>query len=180
MPQVKIIAKNFMDMVAALPAMKLDKLYENTFICEAVLRSLPPLAKKYVLQMLYLVGPITAKSMEEWVLADGLSKHRGAIDRLLQLRVFLEATDRKKETSYKLNPKFQDSLQKYLVYGGAVPTEPMPSIITGRLPTLDSLEAYALEQWEVANSGLVFFVVCFLAFVFTGRAFPLPLYFKRD
>ncbi|RWR76109.1 RNA polymerase II transcription factor B subunit 2 isoform X1 [Cinnamomum micranthum f. kanehirae] len=148
MPQVKIIAKNFMDMVAALPAMKLDKLYENTFICEAVLRSLPPLAKKYVLQMLYLVGPITAKSMEEWVLADGLSKHRGAIDRLLQLRVFLEATDRKKETSYKLNPKFQDSLQKYLVYGGAVPTEPMPSIITGRLPTLDSLEAYALEQWE--------------------------------
>lgn len=63
---------------------------------------------------------------------------------------------------------------------GAVPTEPMPSIITGRLPTLDSLEAYALEQWEVANSGLVFFVVCFLAFVFTGRAFPLPLYFKRD
>lgn len=38
MPQVKIIAKNFMDMVAALPAMKLDKLYENTFICEAVLR----------------------------------------------------------------------------------------------------------------------------------------------
>jgi transcription initiation factor TFIIH subunit 4 len=39
MPQVKIIAKNFMDMVASLPAMKLDKLYENAFICEAILRS---------------------------------------------------------------------------------------------------------------------------------------------
>lgn len=38
MPQVKIIAKNFMDMVAALPTMKLDKLYDNTFICEAILR----------------------------------------------------------------------------------------------------------------------------------------------
>ncbi|KAL5999235.1 hypothetical protein ACLOJK_040685 [Asimina triloba] len=36
MPQVRIIAKNFMDMVAALPAMKLDTLYENTFICEAL------------------------------------------------------------------------------------------------------------------------------------------------
>ena len=40
MPQVRIVAKNFMDMVAALPAMKLDKLYDSSFICEAVLRSL--------------------------------------------------------------------------------------------------------------------------------------------
>ena len=40
MPQVKIIAKNFMDMVASLPAVKLDKLYPNAFICEAILRSL--------------------------------------------------------------------------------------------------------------------------------------------
>lgn len=38
MPQVRIIAKNFMDMVASLPAMKLDKLYDNPFICEAILR----------------------------------------------------------------------------------------------------------------------------------------------
>ena len=39
MPEVRIIAKNFMDMVASMPAMKLDKLYENGFICEAILRS---------------------------------------------------------------------------------------------------------------------------------------------
>lgn len=32
--------------------------------------------------------------MEEWVLPDGLSKHRVAIDRLVQLRVFVEAVDR--------------------------------------------------------------------------------------
>lgn len=29
-----------MDMVAALPAAKLDKLYDSSFICEAVLRFL--------------------------------------------------------------------------------------------------------------------------------------------
>lgn len=40
MPEVRIVAKNFMDMVASMPAMKLDKLYENGFICEAILRSL--------------------------------------------------------------------------------------------------------------------------------------------
>ncbi|MQL88633.1 hypothetical protein Taro_021190 [Colocasia esculenta] len=158
MPQVRIIAKNFMDMVAALPAMKLDKLYDNAFICEAVLRSLPPLAKKYVLQMLFIDLPVSAKSMEEWVLSDGFSKHKMAIDRLLQLRIFLEVVDRKKEPSYRLNQKFQGNLRKYLVSGGSLPREPMPSNVTVRLPTLEDLDAYALEQWEsfllqLINSG---------------------------
>ncbi|KAF9611856.1 hypothetical protein IFM89_036500 [Coptis chinensis] len=148
MPQVKIIAKNFMDMVASLPALKLDKLYDNTFICEAVLRSLPALAKKYVLQLLFIDVTVTGKSLEEWLLQDGFSKHRVAVDRLVQLRVFLESVDRKKDSSYRLNPKFQINLQKYLVHGGVLPREPMPSSITVRLPTLEELDAYALEQWE--------------------------------
>ncbi|KAE7995655.1 hypothetical protein FH972_000429 [Carpinus fangiana] len=148
MPQVKIIAKNFMDMVASLPAMKLDKLYENAFICEAILRSLPPLAKKYVIQMLYIDVPITAKSMEEWVLPDGSSKHRVAIDRLIQLRIFTETADRRRETTYRINPTFQTNLQKLLTLGEVLPREPMPSDITVRLPSLEDLEVYALEQWE--------------------------------
>lgn len=114
MPQVKIIAKNFMDMVASLTAIKLDKLYNNVFICEAILRfsfvahqfvksfvrchllgcgrirSLPPLAKKYVLQLLFIDDPVPCTRIEEWVLPDGLSKHRVAIDRLIQLRIFTE------------------------------------------------------------------------------------------
>lgn len=57
-------------------------------------RSLPPLAKKYVVQMLYIEEAVTAKSMEEWVVPDGISKHKVAIDRLLQLRIFSETFDR--------------------------------------------------------------------------------------
>ncbi|XP_061349422.1 general transcription and DNA repair factor IIH subunit TFB2 isoform X2 [Gastrolobium bilobum] len=148
MPEVRIIAKNFMDMVASMPAMKLDKLFENGFICEAILRSLPPLAKKYVLQLLHIDVPVAAKLLEEWVLPDGISKHRVAIDRLVQLRVFVEAVDRKNEKTYKVNPTFQRSLQKLLVHGGTLPRESMPSNITVRLPNLEDLEAYALEQWE--------------------------------
>lgn len=148
MPQVRIIAKNFMDMVASLPAMKLDKLYDNPFICEAILRSLPPLSKKYVLQMLYIDVPVTAKSMEEWVLADGSSKHRVAIDRLIQLRVFTETVDRKKETTYRLNSTFQNNIQNHIIHSGVLPREPMPSTITVRLPSSVDLDAYASEQWE--------------------------------
>ena len=120
MPQVMVVARNFMDMVAALPAAKLDMLYD-AFICEAVLRSpihqlcnafvrpcchhrdfsyiylcrsFPPLAKKYVIQMLYISAPVPAAAIEEWVLDEYASKHKVAIDRLVQLRVFVEVRDR--------------------------------------------------------------------------------------
>lgn len=147
-----------MDMVASLPAMKLDQLYENAFICEAILRSLPPLAKKFVLQMLYIDAPVSATSMEEWVLPDGVSKYKVAVDRLIQLRVFIETADRKRETTYRLNPMFQANLQKLLIHGEVLAREPMPSNITVRLPSLEELEAYALDQWEcfllqLINSG---------------------------
>ncbi|KAE8733246.1 tetraspanin-19-like [Hibiscus syriacus] len=98
MPQVNIIAKNFMDTVASLPAIKLDMLYRNQFICEAILSSLPHLAKKYVLQMLYIDDPITSKSLQEWVIAaDGSSKHTVSIDRLIPLRVFERGLLRQRE-----------------------------------------------------------------------------------
>eukprot|EP01018_Ginkgo_biloba_P021117 Gb_25777 [translate_table: standard] len=109
---------------------------------------MPPVSKKYVLQLLYVDIAVSAKSMEEWVLSDGFSKHKAAIDRLLQLRVFVEASDRKKEVSYRLNPKFQNQLRQVLVNGGAPPREPMPPIVAVRLPTAEELEAYALRQWE--------------------------------
>ncbi|XP_071706463.1 general transcription and DNA repair factor IIH subunit TFB2-like [Rutidosis leptorrhynchoides] len=148
MPQVRIIAKNFMDMVASLPAMKLDKLYENAFICEAILRSLPPLAKKYVLQLLYMDDPVTASSLLEWVLADGATKHRVAIDRLIQLRIFTETVDRKKDVTYRLNRKFQMNLREHIVRGGVLPREPMAANITVRLPSIEDLNIYAAQQWE--------------------------------
>ncbi|CAD6261707.1 unnamed protein product [Miscanthus lutarioriparius] len=125
MPQVMVVARNFMDMVAALPAGKLDMLYDSAFICEAVLRSLPPLAKKYALQMLYVLAPVTAAAMEEWMLNEYAAKHKVAIDKLLQLRVFVEVRD-----------------------SGSLPREPLPLSVTGRLPTPADLEAYALDQWE--------------------------------
>jgi transcription initiation factor TFIIH subunit 4 len=148
MPQVMVVARNFMDMVAALPASKLDMLYDSAFICEAVLRSLPPLAKKYVLQMLYVSAPVPAAAMEGWVRDEYAAKHKVAIDRLLQLRIFVEVRDRRKEVSYKMNQKFQSNMQNYLVDGGSLPRTPLLPGITGRLPTFSELEDYALDQWE--------------------------------
>ncbi|KAK3145786.1 hypothetical protein QOZ80_3BG0257470 [Eleusine coracana subsp. coracana] len=148
MPQVMVVARNFMDMVAALPASKLDMLYDSAFICEAVLRSLPPLAKKYVLQMLYVSAPVAATALQEWILDEYATKHKVAIDRLIQLRVFVEVRDRRKEVSYKMNLKFQGNMQNYLVDGGSLPRTPLPLSTTNRLPAVSELEDYALGQWE--------------------------------
>jgi len=46
------------------------------------------------MQMLQIDLPVAAKLLEEWVLPDGVSKHRVAINRLVKLRVFLEVIDR--------------------------------------------------------------------------------------
>ena len=46
-----------MDLVAylaQLPPIKLTSLYESPYTCQAVMRSLPPLAKQYVVRLLFL------------------------------------------------------------------------------------------------------------------------------
>nr|GMD83198.1 RNA polymerase II transcription factor B subunit 2-like isoform X2 [Ipomoea batatas] len=70
----------------------------------------------------------------------------GADDALIGL-------DRKKDSSYQLNPKFQYNLRKHIVHGGILPREPMPSNITVRLPKLEELDAYASEQWELMDTN---------------------------
>lgn len=59
-----------------------------------VTRSLPPLAKQYVLRLLFVEAAVSSKSIQDWALPDALNKHKVAIDKLEQLRVLIEATER--------------------------------------------------------------------------------------
>ncbi|QCD99326.1 transcription initiation factor TFIIH subunit 4 [Vigna unguiculata] len=71
--------------------LKPNRVYEILGYCG--IRSLLPLVKKYIMQMLQIDVPVAAKLLEEWVLPDRVSKHRVAINRLIKLRVFLEVID---------------------------------------------------------------------------------------
>ncbi|KAI5067266.1 hypothetical protein GOP47_0017794 [Adiantum capillus-veneris] len=102
----------------------------------------------YVLRLLYIDTAVKSKLMDEWVLPESHTKHRVAIDRLEQLRVFLLASEGSKEQSYKLNPKFQKQLRQALASGGAPPKDPLPSNIAVRLPSSAELDSYAMKQWE--------------------------------
>ncbi|KAJ7516856.1 hypothetical protein O6H91_21G001600 [Diphasiastrum complanatum] len=156
MPRLRVVSRaTFMDMVASLPASKLDRLYDSHWTCQAILRSLTPLAKQYVMRMLYIDAPIPNKSLQEWVLPDATVKHKVAIDKLEQLRILVDVSERKKEVTYRLNPKLQNQLRSVLKSGGGIPRDPMPSSIVARLPTATELENYAIQQWELVILQLV-------------------------
>ncbi|MCO5565017.1 hypothetical protein L7F22_018687 [Adiantum nelumboides] len=110
--------------------------------------SLPPIAKMYVLRLLYIDTAVKSKLMDEWILPEYHTKHRVAMDRLEQLRVLLLASEGSKEQSYRLNPKFQKQLRQALTSGGAPPEDPLPSSIAVRLPSSAELDSYAMKQWE--------------------------------
>lgn len=148
MPKVKFVARDFMDMVANLPAAKLDNLYDSHWTCQAVYRSLPSLAKMYVLRLLYLEVAVAGKLMEEWIRPEYQLKHRIAMDRLEQLRVLLVTERKRDHLSYQLNPAFQKQLCQALASGGGPPREPLSSNIAVRVPIPGELDSYAMKQWE--------------------------------
>lgn len=49
---------DFVTYLEALPPISISKLYSSEWTCQAVLRGLPPLAKQYVVRMLWADGPI--------------------------------------------------------------------------------------------------------------------------
>ena len=49
---------DFVSWLEGLPQETATKLYASHWACQAVLRGLPPLAKQYVLRLLFLDGPV--------------------------------------------------------------------------------------------------------------------------
>ncbi|GBG87119.1 hypothetical protein CBR_g44575 [Chara braunii] len=142
---------DFMDYLASLPAGKLDGLYESLWTCQAVLRSLPPLGKLYVLRLLHVEQAVGGKSLSDWAKPDAGSKHAFAVERLQRMRVLLETRERtgKKEVvSYLLNPAFQTNLRQALCVGGLPPREPASLKAGARQLSFSELDAYADRKWE--------------------------------
>ena len=49
---------DLIDYVASLPPIKITRLYDNPFTCQAVLRSLSSLAQQYILRLLFIEGDV--------------------------------------------------------------------------------------------------------------------------
>eukprot|EP00898_Chlorokybus_atmophyticus_P003892 jgi/Chlat1/4503/Chrsp29S04577 len=127
---------DFLEYLGSLPALKLDRLYASHWTCQALLRSLPPLAKQYVLRLLFVDASLPARTLQDWAQPTAAAKHRAALDRLRQLRVLLEEKGGDKDST-------------------GPPEVQLPPSVAKRLPTVEELDAYALQQWEAVLLHLV-------------------------
>lgn len=81
-----------LDYLISLGGNTLDQLYTDTFTSLTIFRSLPPLAKQYVLRLLLVDTLVAAPLLHSWVKVDSLAQqsHRLAEYRLKQLRILRE------------------------------------------------------------------------------------------
>ena len=110
---------DFVSWLEALPAATVGKLYGSQWACQAVLRSLPPLAKQYVARMLFVEAPIPSSKLARhskmlqteqdahmacgshklghagiiqlWATSGAASKHLAALERLKRLQLLVSS-----------------------------------------------------------------------------------------
>ncbi len=97
---------NFSGYAENLPGTVLDQLYQSLYVCQAILHSLPPLAKQYVVRMLHAHAipageqfgawravcrwhqfrayPVHADWVDQWGSPHSVAKHKAAVDKLTQ------------------------------------------------------------------------------------------------
>eukprot|EP01119_Soliformovum_irregulare_P021085 TRINITY_DN6957_c0_g1_i1.p1 TRINITY_DN6957_c0_g1~~TRINITY_DN6957_c0_g1_i1.p1 ORF type:complete len:441 (+),score=73.77 TRINITY_DN6957_c0_g1_i1:121-1443(+) len=126
--------------LVSLPSGVLEELYRDPWTCQAVFRSLPSLAKQYIVRFLY-TGTIPQQSVDGWVKPEEATKHRKAIERLSSLKLVTPSLN-----SLTLNPAFQEQMKDSLSKGSI--TESASTGESGGNVTEAKLEEVASQYWE--------------------------------
>lgn len=118
---------NFSGYAESLPGTVLDQLYQSLYVCQAILHSLPPLAKQYVVRMLHAqaipageqsiawpcclsMAPlhqfrayrVHADWVDQWGSPHSPAKHKSAVDKLTQLRLLKHSSSQR---ASRLDPR---------------------------------------------------------------------------
>jgi len=117
---------NVFDYLISLPQKVLTELYSDPWTCQAIFRSLPSLAKNYVLRLLFAAGgvPIT-----NWIPKGSdhqtLQAHKKSIERLIALKLCTQQSNSTRtgfsDTVLQLNSEFRDKLRLALCHTGSPP-----------------------------------------------------------
>ncbi|KAG1673265.1 hypothetical protein FOA52_002545 [Chlamydomonas sp. UWO 241] len=126
-----------------------DKLYESPWTCQAVLRSLHPLAKQYILRLMWIERPVAREDTDNWVKDKRSNEgaHRTAMAALEGLGLLRECAADGGKRGVQLHPMFQAQLRRALAEGGQVLHEPPPDALAAA-PDMDALDTFAHGQWE--------------------------------
>ncbi|XP_078455828.1 general transcription factor IIH subunit 4 isoform X1 [Lampetra fluviatilis] len=145
-----LACRNLHEFLRGLEARALDRLYAHPAPCLALLRELSPLARNYVMRMLFLETPLPTAAIDSWVCKDAQKAHEESAQLLRELRVWQDHVIPGGLPGLVLNPVFRANLRTALLGGG----NPWSDDTTGLGPDkhardVTSLGRYALERWEV-------------------------------
>eukprot|EP01134_Creolimax_fragrantissima_P000829 CFRG0829T1 len=138
------------------PPIVLSSLYEHPLSCLAVFRTLSPLARHYVVRLLYSKEPVARDDIVLWCRDANL--HRTAMSALEDLKIFTITQSRNGKPVVIVDEGFAGSL-KVALTGSGTPN-PGDGGLSDIAPekkkvTISKLDAYATERWEAHLAFLV-------------------------
>ncbi|KAN0022122.1 hypothetical protein ACTFIV_006550 [Dictyostelium citrinum] len=147
--------------LASLDSKDLEELYKDPWTCQAILRSLPPRSKQYILKML-LVDTYPLSLAKDWSTQASIQQHKESLKKLFDLKIiFLDKINKpiqqssqqpqqqQTEQTIRLNPLFQDNIKRSLVQVNQVIFSNNSSIKDNhKPPSIDDLDSYSKSQWE--------------------------------
>jgi transcription initiation factor TFIIH subunit 4 len=121
-------------LLATQPPVVYDKLYGGSpFVCKAMLQSLRPLARNYVMRLLFVASSVPLSELSDWNKASASEEHKQAIEELLKVHVLKrELGGGGGEEGVGLNPFFREGLKSAL----SNPEEPWAGVMAAMRFTL--------------------------------------------
>ncbi|EGG21637.1 general transcription factor IIH [Cavenderia fasciculata] len=140
--------------LSSLPENEIQDLYSDAFTCRAVLRSLPPRAKQYLMRLL-VVDSISMQSVYQWTTQSSIQAHKDAIRKLLDLKILTRVPNPKGVVSQDqlfLNQRFKDNIKDSLTDLDSVVLKSVKDNQSAQQHikpmTVEELDKYSKGQWE--------------------------------
>jgi transcription initiation factor TFIIH subunit 4 len=129
----------------------LEGLYTSAPACLAVYRELPPLAKNYIMRMLFTnpSSPFPLAMVKTWTVHEKVKDHEAAVNRLLNLRIWRQQALPGGLSGITVSADFQDNI-KTVVLGGGRPWSVFGVVQDNdkHFKDVDYIVSYANERWE--------------------------------
>lgn len=134
--------------LSSLSQNELEDLYQDQWTCKAILRTLPPRAKQYILKMLMIDYPIPISSAKEWTSSTSMQTHKEALKKLFDLKIILlnRSYQQSVSDSIRLNPIYQENIKKSLADMNQTVFTAQKD--TSKAPTIEVLDSFSKSQWE--------------------------------
>ncbi|EKM57798.1 uncharacterized protein PHACADRAFT_171015 [Phanerochaete carnosa HHB-10118-sp] len=123
----------------------LTRLYQRPSSCLSIFRLLGPLERQIVMNLLWLESSIPASTMATWVPHEVRKTYENSLSILSRLHILPQSA-----VKLALNPTFKTSLRHAIIGGGSSGSFGVPATRDEKhsSPSIEVLDAYALERWE--------------------------------